>query len=98
MTTRFLGNAIVEIAYAQHMAIRPVRKWNSAIDLKHWIEQQSSTDQAILEKRYQGYTFGRIANDLLLNISNVQERCERLGYELAKRIGIRIKRRRQCKC
>jgi hypothetical protein len=85
----------LEIAFAEHMAIRPEYKINSAIDLESWFEEQSSTDQAILEKRYLGYTLERIAHDLGVSTSTIHTRCKVLGIELAERAGVKIKKQRR---
>ena len=84
------GDRGVEIAYAQAMAVKPERKWNSAIDLEAWIAEQTSTDQLLLEKRMEGYTLEQIAHDLGLTSSQVCSRTRKLGLELAARAGVRI--------
>jgi hypothetical protein len=81
---------VLEISYAEAMALRPERKMNSAIDLESWVKQQSSMDQLILEKRMEGYTLEQIAFDLDLTTSKVFERSKALGLELAGRAGVRI--------
>ncbi len=86
-----------EIAYAEAMAIRPERKWNSALDLESWIEEQTSFDQVLLGKKMEGHTLSTIAEDLGVSLSVVDYRSKKLGHELAARAGITIKdRRAQC--
>ncbi len=80
----------VEIGYAEVMAQRPERKWNSAIDLEAWVAAQTSYDQLILEKRMEGYGLEQIAHDLDLTTSKVFERAKALGFELAARTGVHI--------
>ena len=87
------GGRAVEIAYAEAMAIKPERNLNSAIDLEAWLDQQTSTDQLILEKRMAGHTYGEIANDLSMSYSQVYERSKTLGTALAERAGIKIGKR-----
>jgi hypothetical protein len=84
------GDRASEIAYAQAMAIRPERKWNSAIDLEAWVDGQTTFDQLILEKRYEGHTLSAIAADLGVSLSTVDYRSKKLGFELAARAGVTI--------
>ena len=69
------------------------RNLNSAIDLRTWLDEQTSTDQLILEKRMEGHTYGEIAKDLSTSYSKVYERSKALGTALAERAGISIGKR-----
>ena len=80
----------VEIGYAEAMALRPERRMNSAIDLETWIDQQTSTDQLILEKKMEGYTLEQIGYDLDLKSTQVFYRAKTLGLKLAARAGVHI--------
>jgi len=81
---------MLEISYAEAMALRPERKMNSAIDLESWVAAQTSLDQLILEKKMEGHTLEQIAFDLDLTTSKVFERAKKLGLELAARAGVEI--------
>jgi hypothetical protein len=81
---------VLEISYAEAMALRPERKIHSAIDLEEWVAAQASLDQLLLEKRMAGYTLEQIAFDLDLTTSKVFERSRKLGLELAARAGVDI--------
>lgn len=72
---------VLEIGYAEAMALRPERKWASAIDLEQWVSAQASLDQLILEKKMEGHTLEQIAFDLDLTTSKVFERSRKLGLE-----------------
>ena len=63
---------------------------NSAIDLESWIAELPEKDQAIISGRAAGDTLKEIATKVGMSFSGVRGRLQRLGNELALRMGVAV--------
>ena len=91
------GDRPLQVGLAEEMAASPERKMNSAIDLQQWVGDLVFRDQALLERKMEGFETTQIAHELGTPYGVTYRREKELGQELAQRAGVLIapRRRRQ---
>lgn len=86
------NNRSMEIQFAEAMTASPEEIINSALDLTIWLQKLSSQDQLIIALKYAGLNAVEIARQLKCSYYSIQKQERFLGYELAKRAGISIRK------
>jgi DNA-directed RNA polymerase specialized sigma24 family protein len=66
----------------------------SAIDLDEWLAGLPRMDRQLLVRRLDGFTLDEVARSLRVSIATVFSRSQRLGRELAGRVGVAVDRKR----
>lgn len=84
------GDRSLQVGLAEELAASPERKMNSAMDLRKWVGGLTFRDQAIMQRKMEGFTTTEVAAELTQPYLVTYRLEKRLGMELARRAGVRI--------
>ncbi len=89
------GRHSEEVGLAREVADDPEDRWNSALDLRRWVGEQTFQAQSILARKMEGSTTKEVAHELRLPYLVTWRKEKALGADLASRAGVHIKEGRQ---